>query len=172
MPTVAEQLRAAREARGLSINEVADFTKIRTDHIRALESGDYNVFSAPVYIKGFVRSYARLLKLEEPAIMGELDQELSRTEKFKEPPPLTNEPRGALDYVMLALSRVNWGLVLPILGGLLLLVAAALSFQAWRNHKNADPLANLGPGLYVPKPDLKDLHLPIPTNHPSAPRRN
>ena len=45
MSTVAEQLRVAREARKLTIQQVADATKIRTDHIRALEEGNFNVFS-------------------------------------------------------------------------------------------------------------------------------
>ena len=67
---VAEQLRAGREARKLSINEVAETTKIRTDHIRALEEGDYNVFVAPVYIRGFVRCYSMLLRLDVPAVMA------------------------------------------------------------------------------------------------------
>ena len=63
MPTVAEQLRAAREAKNLSVNEVAEITKIRTDHIRALEEGNFDIFVAPVYIRGFARTYATLLKL-------------------------------------------------------------------------------------------------------------
>ncbi len=38
MSTVAEQLRAGREARMLTVEQVAELTKIRTDHIRALNS--------------------------------------------------------------------------------------------------------------------------------------
>ena len=67
MPTVAEQLRAAREAQGLTVYQVADATKIKTDHVRALDEGNFDVFSAPVFIRGFVRTYATLLHLEVPA---------------------------------------------------------------------------------------------------------
>ena len=56
MSTVAEQLREAREAQNLTVYQVAEITKIRTDHIRALDEGNYDVFSAPVYIRGSVRS--------------------------------------------------------------------------------------------------------------------
>ena len=56
MSTVAEQLRQAREAQKLTIQELAEITKIRSDHIRALEEGNFNVFPAPVYIRGFVRT--------------------------------------------------------------------------------------------------------------------
>ena len=88
MSTVADQLRVAREARKLTIPQVAEVTKIRTDHIRALEDGNFNVFSAPIYIRGSVKNYAMLLKLDTPQIMAALDAELKVTEKFSEPPPL------------------------------------------------------------------------------------
>ena len=70
MPTVGEQLKAAREAQKLTVTQLADVTKIRSDHIRAIDAGDYDVFSAPVYIRGFVRTYAMALKLEPAEIFG------------------------------------------------------------------------------------------------------
>src|SRR5438874_2784080 len=106
MSTVAEQLRQARETQKLTVHQVAEITKIRTDHLRALEEGNFNVFSAPVYIRGFVRTCATLLKLDVPKVMSALDEELGRTEKFSEPPPLSDRPRGVLDFVMLQLSQV------------------------------------------------------------------
>ena len=45
MSTVADKLRQAREAQNLTIHQIADITKIRTDHIRALEQGNFDVFS-------------------------------------------------------------------------------------------------------------------------------
>ena len=77
MPTVGEQLRSARETQKLAIHQVADWTKIRSDHLRALEEGNYSVFSAPVYIRGFVRTYATLLKLDSTLILQQLSQELA-----------------------------------------------------------------------------------------------
>src|SRR5438552_16707417 len=107
MATVAEQLRRAREEQNLNVYQVAEITKIKTDHIRALEAGTYDSFSAPVYIRGFVRTYAKVLKLDETQVVSDLEAELGQTEKFREPPPLTNDPRGALDLLMLKLSRLN-----------------------------------------------------------------
>src|SRR5918992_367899 len=101
MPTVAELLRHAREEQKLNIYQVAEITKIKTDHIRALEAGQYDAFSAPVYIRGFVRTYAKALKLDVTTVSTALDAELARTEKFREPPPLMDKPSGALDFLML-----------------------------------------------------------------------
>src|SRR5262245_55202873 len=105
---VSDQLRAARESQNLSIQAVAETTKIRSDHIRALDEANYDIFSAPVYIRGFVRTYATILKLDVPQVMGALDSELRQTEKFSEPPPLSGEPRGFVDFLMLQLSKLDW----------------------------------------------------------------
>ena len=43
MVTVSEQLRRARESQKLDIHQVAEITKIKTDHIRALEAGDFRL---------------------------------------------------------------------------------------------------------------------------------
>src|SRR5512137_501501 len=108
MSTVADQLRQAREAKHLTVQQVAELTKIRTDHIRALEEGNFEMFSAPVYIRGFVRACASVVKLDVPQIMAALDAELGQTEKFREPPALSPAPHGPLDFLMLQLSKVNW----------------------------------------------------------------
>ena len=108
MSTVAEQLRQAREAKNLTEQQVVEITKIRTDHLRALEEGNFDVFSAPVYIRGFVRSYATLLKLDVPQIMSALEAELAGTTKFAEPPSLAEHKHSSVDFLMLQLSKVDW----------------------------------------------------------------
>lgn len=150
MPTVAEQLHAAREAQKLSVQKVADATKIRTDHIRALEVGNFNVFSAPVYIRGSVRNYAAWLKLDVPKIMEELDNELNRSEKYSEPPPLSEESVTALDRVMFLLAKLNLKAAL-VAGGVLgvILVIVLVNTIVKRSHKR-DPLAGLPPAVYQP----------------------
>src|SRR5215472_6240385 len=107
MATVAEQLRQARESQKLTIQELAEITKIRSDHIRALEEGNFNMFSAPVYIRGFVRTCSTLLKMDVPQVMSNLESELGQTVKFREPPPLTDQPKTPIDFVILQLSKVN-----------------------------------------------------------------
>src|SRR6188508_1698393 len=98
MPTVGEQLRQGREKQKLTIHQAAELTKIKSDHVRALESGQYDAFSAPVYIRGFVRTYAKALRLDIAQVSSALDAELARTERFSGPPPLEDRPRGALDF--------------------------------------------------------------------------
>lgn len=162
MPTVAEQLRAAREAQGLTVYQVADATKIKTDHVRALDEGNFDAFSAPVFIRGFVRTYATLLRLDVAAVMADLDRELSGTEKFAEPPPLTNERKGMLDWITLQLSRINWQVALPLLVIGIGILVAIVSYRAWRTAQTRDPLQELPAGVYQPKDPTAGSMLPVP----------
>jgi cytoskeletal protein RodZ len=148
MSTVAEQLRSAREARKLTILQVAETTKMRTDHIRALEEGDFNVFSAPIYIRGSVKNYAMLLKLDVPQIMAVLDAELGRTEKFSEPPPLTEASKTPLDRLMFVLSKFSWRVGLAGGAVVAVLLVVVLVSMARRHHRHSDPLAGLPPAVY------------------------
>ena len=162
MSTVAEKLHQAREAQKLTVHQVADVTKIRTDHIRALEEGNFDVFSAPVYIRGFVRAYATLLKLDVAQIMSALDAELGRTEKFSEPPPLTDAKRGPLDFAMLQLSKVDWRKALIGLGAVAAIAIIASVIVAARHHRTREPLPGVQPGLYQPTNKNSGETLPVP----------
>ncbi|HEY6168182.1 MAG TPA: helix-turn-helix domain-containing protein [Verrucomicrobiae bacterium] len=160
MPTVAEQLRAAREARKLSIQQVAEITKLKGDQVRALEAGDYDAFAAPVYIRGFIRTYGALLKLDVPALLKAVDEELAAEGKFQERSLNRLPPKGPLDHVMLLLSRLNWRVVLPVLGVALLLIIAIYSYRGWRERRAKDPLSGINPGLYQPRNTGETVHLP------------
>ena len=169
MPSVAEQLREAREKRKLTVYDIAAATKIRTDHVRALEEGNYPVFAAAVYIRGFVRSYANLVKLDVPRLMSDLDAELAQTKEFSEPSSLSGKKEGLLDAVMLWISKMNWQLVIVVLGCALILTVGIWGYRAWQRHLNTDPLAGIGPGVYQhAETNVGDV-LPIPRPQPRSP---
>ncbi len=162
MSSVAEQLRQGREAKRLTIHQIADAIKIRSDHVIALEEGNYDVFAAPVYIRGFVRSYSRVLMLDTEQIMRQLDEELARSDKHREPPPLAPHSRGLLDAVMYQLSKVRWQIMAPVVGVVILLLLGMWAVRAWKSHQTRDPLAKLGQGIYQPAKTSDTLPLPAP----------
>jgi len=164
MSTVAEQLRKGREAQNLSVQQLAEITKIRSDHIRALEEGNFDVFSAPVYIRGFVRTCSTLLKLDVPQVMAALDEELSEHKKFSEPPPFTDTTRGPLYFITLILSKVDWRKGLIGLGVLIAIGLVAIVILVWRHHATTDPLSGLKPGMYHSTNTSSGETLPLPSN--------
>ncbi len=172
--SVGEQLRQARETRRLTVSQVADATKIKSDHIIALEEGDFSPFSAPVYIRGHTKSLARHYKLDVPNVLLDLDAELALTKEFSEPPSLIPREKGILDWVTLQLSKLNLRLLLPLIVVAAVIALAVWAYTAWRRHQSADPLSNLGAGYYKAPPEKHAVeYLPfppgaVPTNTPAA----
>jgi cytoskeleton protein RodZ len=65
MESVGEFFRQVRETKGLTLEEVASKTRIRSDFVKALEDGNFAKLPDQVFARGFVRSYARSLGLDE-----------------------------------------------------------------------------------------------------------
>jgi cytoskeletal protein RodZ len=65
MESVGEFFRQVRETKGLTVDEVASKTRIRSDFVKALEDGNFAKLPDQVFARGFVRSYARSLGLDE-----------------------------------------------------------------------------------------------------------
>lgn len=71
-PSVGEQLRAAREAKGMSVSDVAKVLKLSVNQVVALEEDDWSSLPGNTIIRGFVRNYARLFKLDSEPLMSAL----------------------------------------------------------------------------------------------------
>ena len=65
MESIGEFFKQVREAKGLTIDDVASKTRIRNDFVQALEEGNFAKLPDQVFARGFVRSYARSLGLDE-----------------------------------------------------------------------------------------------------------
>lgn len=115
---VGEQLRAAREARGLTLAEVAAETRIPQRHLQTIESGNFAALPARTYAIGFARTYAKAVGLHDgdvaEMVRAELDaqepRQRSRGAGF-EPGDPARVPSSGLVWLVLA------ALVLLIAGG-------------------------------------------------------
>jgi cytoskeleton protein RodZ len=68
-----ERMRLAREAAGLSVDDVAERLRMPAGVVRSLEAEDWSRLGAPVFVRGQVRSYSRLLGLTTAPMMAALD---------------------------------------------------------------------------------------------------
>jgi cytoskeleton protein RodZ len=69
MESIGEFFKQVRETKGLTLDDVASKTRIHPDFLIALEAGNFTKLPDQVFAKGFVRSYARSLGLEEEDAM-------------------------------------------------------------------------------------------------------
>lgn len=74
-------LRIARENKDLSIDQVSSQLRITPDQIEGLESDNYHVFPTPVYARAHLRSYARLLGVDEAKVIDMFNASLAPDEK-------------------------------------------------------------------------------------------
>lgn len=73
MATLGQKLEEARNRKGISIREAHEGTRIRGEYLAAFEQDNFDLDLPPVYLKGFVKVYARFLGLDPEAILAELD---------------------------------------------------------------------------------------------------
>jgi len=72
--SLGELLQKAREARGLTLDEAAARTRILPQYLKAVEDNNYAKLPDEVFTKGFVRSYARILALDEASVIRQFDE--------------------------------------------------------------------------------------------------
>ncbi len=85
--TVGEKLRAAREAQGLDLAEVAARTRIPQRHLESIERSNYASLPSATYALGFAKAYARAVGADEVALGRELRKELDTNFERVAPQP-------------------------------------------------------------------------------------
>lgn len=89
--SLGEMLRAAREARGMDLGEVSRQTAVRRDYLAALEEGRTEDLPEPVYVRNFVKLFARAVGLDANAALTMYSRERQQLHEATEP-ELQREP--------------------------------------------------------------------------------
>ena len=77
--TVGQRLREAREAKGISVEDIAAQTRIPTRHLTSLEESDWDKLPAATYSIGFAKNYAAAIGLDRTEIGDQLRAEMGGT---------------------------------------------------------------------------------------------
>jgi cytoskeleton protein RodZ len=118
-----DYLKRERTAKSVSLSDLSQHTKIPVRTLEWLENGEVESLPAPVFVRGFVKAYARYLKLDEAAALGELDKWNEARDAalvIPEPPPV---PAG--DRAVPLHPRAKMGGVALLVLVIVLLVVAA-----------------------------------------------
>lgn len=78
--TLGEKLREAREERGISVSEVAEQTRISPLYISSIEKDDYKPLPGGIFNKGFVKSYAKFIGIDEHEALQDYARIVTETE--------------------------------------------------------------------------------------------
>lgn len=119
VPTVGERLRAAREEKGLSLEDVAAQTRIPQRHLESIENADWDKLPAPTYTIGFSKSYASAVGLDRSEIGDQLREEMggqrfasSQSEVIEAADPARTMPKwlvlSAVVAVIVIIVLMSW----------------------------------------------------------------
>ena len=118
--TVGRRLRAAREEKGLTLEDVAAQTRIPRRHLESLENSDWEKLPAPTYTTGFAKSYASAVGLDRGEIYEQLRGEMGgqrpltamSPEVFEPADPARTMPKwlvfGAIAAVLVLALLLSW----------------------------------------------------------------
>lgn len=121
-------LRRLREQKGLSVGEVCDRLKMPARQIEALETGAYETLPEPVFVRGFLRSYARFLDMDE-TVLDEYLAHFSPPEKIN-----TVASSSGLNY---ANNKVKKPFPVWIFG-VLATIAIGYGIYAWQSKSQSE----------------------------------
>lgn len=111
MPTFGENLRREREMRAVTLEEIAESTKISTRLLKALESDQFSELPGGVFTRSFIRAYAQYLGLDEEHVLAEYkraagapsDNDLTRLVPSKSVRSLAGPQARLLSWVVIAI---------------------------------------------------------------------
>jgi cytoskeleton protein RodZ len=155
MPALGEEFRSAREARGLSLSDVAERLHIRSVYLAAIEDEDWHVIGAPVYVRGFMRTYARFLGLDPEAAVARF----AATVPAGTPAASTPRPAAAAEKRNSEQTSPSLAAILAIV----VAVAAALfvGYEFYQYHAGTPAGTPVAAGSAAPAADEAAVAVPV-----------
>jgi len=111
---VGQALRDAREAQGLGVDDVAARLRLMRRQIEAMEADDFDSLGQPVFARGFVRNYARLLGLAPDPLLADMGGATAEPVVMRPEAPLPSRSWLTSPWLLLALFGVAVLAVVPV----------------------------------------------------------
>lgn len=141
-------LRRQREVREITLREIAQESKISLRYLEAIEQDREGVLPAPVFVRGFLREYARFVGLDPDEVINYHMAAASPREEEEDAPPARSRRERQLAV------RPLW-----LLGVLLVLLAIIAAFSYFSRSRSAQPNA-LVPPVGAELPDAPSVEVP------------
>ena len=122
-----ERLQAARIQQGLSLDDVADRMHLSLGILKAIEDNNFEEITAPIFVKGYLRAYARIVSLNEDEMI------LQYLDFYSEEDPPISSTSNILPELSVGDARIKWTTYLVILVLGVLLVA-----WWWNREQNSE----------------------------------
>ena len=105
-----QDLKAKREALGLSLKDVFRRTRVSVAYLEAIENGDFHLLPESIYAKNFIKSYARVLDIDSKLILAGYEDYLNSLNILENLPP-EDVPDKVSFFTRIAHYGPFWGIV-------------------------------------------------------------
>lgn len=130
--TLGERLGACRKRKKFSLEEVEDATKIRARYLKAIEADDYRSLPGPVYLIGFLSSYAEFLGINPSEVIKQYKKESGTAIKIAQSKNF--RPTSELSELGFALTPKTIIIIIVIAG-----VLGLFGYIGWQVKKFSSP---------------------------------
>jgi len=103
---VGSLLKREREKRGLSLDQLFQITRLRKFYLEALEDEKWDNLPSPVYVKGFIRSYAQGVGIDAQEAISLYERIAPAEEEVPIPLKVLKEPKNKIPYFIIPLIAV------------------------------------------------------------------
>lgn len=134
--TIGEQLRLAREERGIPLREISDQTRISIHYLEAIESDDYKRLPGGIFNRSFVKAYARYVGYDEKEAVEAYTQYMRDAGDSGE--DVASTPYHSKVYTDAPATRSPILTVVLAIVILAILTAAALAVLNWVQRRSAE----------------------------------
>ena len=133
-------LKAAREEMSLSLEEVAHELHLRPSVVKAIEEENYDEFYSDVFLKGYFRSYCRIVNLHDERMMDLLDQQLlARRQKAEQAQSKANKIILTKKRKRLLTTLIIFCTCLSLVGLSYYIATKDSSYSASKKEENSQP---------------------------------
>ena len=141
MTSVGQKLKDARIAKGLTLDDLQQTTKIQKRYLIAIEEGNYDALPGKFYVKAFARQYAETVGLNPNEIIQELDQELGMPASPEEQPETTSRVQKREELTRpqdnSLSAKISKYLPTIIIVVVVVAILGTIYAVAWGNHEKA-----------------------------------
>lgn len=131
--SIGQALRDAREAQGISLDDAAVRLRLMQRQIEAMERDDFESLGQPVFARGFVRNYARLLGLAPEPLLGRMEGAPAEPPAVSRVEPIPSRPWFASPWLIVSLLA------------LVLAVAVPVALYMWLSSEPEEPARTAAP---------------------------
>lgn len=153
----SQELKAAREALGLSLADIFQRTRISVSNLQAMENNDFHLLPTSAYARNFIKTYARTVGIDSEPILVKYENYLDSQKGIQKLPP-EDVSGSKILFAKIAGLKLYWGIAAA------LIVISAVAWFISKQYQSSSDIMNTTGSIATAVPDNKEQTVNSPVN--------